>query len=89
VFQKITDYENDTREKFNKHKNYFEFSYEDLSDDKQGFMNDLFEKLFLKRHFVSTVMKKQNPEQLNTLVENYDKLKVYFKDTKWSYLFNE
>jgi len=34
-------------------------------------------------------LRKQNPEKLSELIENYSSLKHKFRDTKWSVFFEE
>ncbi len=88
VFEKISNYENETRERFSSRPNYMEITYEALAKDNQGEMATVFQHLGLPPHIVSAKLKKQNPEPLKNLIANYDELFGYLENTKWKYLMN-
>ncbi len=88
TFEKIKRYEEITREDF-KSFNFIEVSYEDLNSNRDEELNKIFNKLGLFNEKVGTVMKKQNPESLQVLIENFEELKIKFKNSKWEYLFDE
>ncbi len=87
VFTTITTYEKETKQRFKNHKTFMELSYEQLTKDKQGVMDAIFKELQVSSHTISSVLKKQNPEPMSQLVENYEALKEHFGKTEWSYLF--
>lgn len=89
TFEKISAYEERTRKQFQDHHTYVEVTYENLAKDNQKVINELFDKLGLPEFNASTVLKKQNPEPLERLIENFDDLKDAFKNTNWEYLLTE
>ena len=50
-------------------------------------MTNVYSSLGLVFESIETVMKKQNPEPLSNLIENYHELKKQFSNTEWEYLF--
>lgn len=89
VFETISNYEEDTRNRFGSRANYMEITYEDLVKDQQGEMDIIFEKMGLPAHVVSAKLKKQNPEPLKSLVTNYEELFGYLEHTRWINLMND
>ncbi|MBZ9631483.1 hypothetical protein LB465_11895 [Salegentibacter sp. LM13S] len=85
-FSLITDYWENISNIYSSHP-YIEIFYEDLVNDKQETLNEVFKAMYLETYEVSSKMKKQNRESLEDLIENYGELKTYFKRTKWHYLF--
>ncbi|WP_286761122.1 Stf0 family sulfotransferase [Salegentibacter sp. UBA1130] len=85
-FSLVTDYWKEVSESYEEHP-YIEIFYEDLVKDKQGTINEVFNAMHLDAHNVSSDMEKQNKESLEDLIEYYEELKRYFKETKWHYLF--
>lgn len=87
-FEKIHQYQEKTEDGFRQHK-IIPVVYEYLAEGNQNVMSKVFLKLGLSNYKVETTMKKQNPEELSLLIENYEELKSYFENTKWQSYFNE
>ncbi len=86
TFKKIKSFEEKTRNDFSD-RNYIEVSYEDLISNRKKTMTNVYSSLGLVFESIETVMKKQNPEPLSNLIENYHELKKQFSNTEWEYLF--
>ena len=66
-------------------------SYENLSQHYEKTVGDLFDFLDVPQipiEQIKTKQKKQNPEPLNQLIENYAELKARFADTRWKHYFD-
>lgn len=87
AFHKISDYQDKTKKLFKNHS-YLETYYEDIVADRESELKNIFHFLGLPKMKVSADNKKQNPENLNELIDNYSEFKDYFKDTQWKYLFD-
>ena len=88
-FEQIESWEKNVPKLFNKSsiKNVF---YQDLVGQYKPTVKSLFDFLELPQISLNNVKikhKKQNPEPLSQLVENYDELKAKFADTPWSSYF--
>lgn len=86
TFERISSYEERTRNQFKDHKTFVECTYEELSDNTYELIAEVYDSLGLSKHHPTTVLKKQNPEHMRDLVENYDEIKQKFGTGKWSYL---
>lgn len=89
TFEQVSQYEQQTKERFEDSHPYMELGYEDLSASRDATMREVFDFLDLPYYSSKTVMKKQNPEQMTDLLINYNELKQAFNSTKWAYLFKE
>ena len=88
ALDKMANYQNKTKQIFKNH-NYLEIFYEDLVQNKSLEMNRIFTLLNLPVQKVSANNKKQNPENLNELINNYSDLKIKFKNSEWEHLFED
>ena len=88
AFNKIEEYQSKTKEVFDEHR-YLEIYYEDIVKNRESELQKIFGFLDVEEMEVSANNKKQNPENLDTLINNYTELKTMFKNTKWEYLFNK
>ena len=86
-FELTKNSEEKTKVDFADH-DFIQLSYEDLSDDKQKVMNELFQFLSVDSVNVSSSYKKQNVEKLKDLVTNYDKVYEQLEKTKWANFLN-
>ncbi|GAA4316360.1 hypothetical protein GCM10023115_25450 [Pontixanthobacter gangjinensis] len=85
-FNSISEYQKGINEKFKDHE-IIEIFYEDLADNRKRTLQQ-FEKRFQIQEFSKdSQLKKQNPESLDQLIENYDQLNDHFKNSKWSKYF--
>jgi len=87
-FESIDEYIQQTNSQFKEHK-LISIVYEDLDADKQKEINRLYRELGVQEIQISTIMKRQNPENLEELIVNYWEVKSAFSGTKWEYLFYE
>ncbi|MHA7842311.1 MAG: hypothetical protein ACX93I_03260 [Winogradskyella sp.] len=88
AFNKITDYQNKTKEMFKNH-DYLEVYYEDIVDNREFELDRIFRFLDVEKMEVTANNKKQNPESFDELINNYTELKNKFANTKWEYLFED
>lgn len=86
-FKLTQESENRTRNEF-KRDFFLEITYEELVKDKQDKMNQVFNFLNLKEIEVNTSYKKQNKENIEDLVINYNDLRLALEKSKWSYLLD-
>lgn len=86
-FELTQESENKTRNEF-KRDFFLEINYEDLINDSQNKMNEIFNYLNLEETKVKSSYKKQNKEDLKDLVINYNELKIAIEQSKWSYLLD-
>ncbi|APY08025.1 hypothetical protein BWZ20_06795 [Winogradskyella sp. J14-2] len=86
AFNKITDYQNKTKQMFKEH-DYLEVYYEDIVNDRESELDKIFDFLDVEKMQVTANNKKQNPERIDELINNYEELKNKFTNTKWEYLF--
>lgn len=87
-FEKIEFYENKTRNQFSEH-NFLEIDYENLVEQEEKVIRDIFKLLKVEYQKVTASNKKQNPEGLKKLIINYEDLKTQFKNTKWHPFFED
>lgn len=88
AFNKITDYQDKTKVLFKNHS-YLEIYYEDIVEDNESELKNIFDFLGVPEMKVKADNKQQNPEDLHQLINNYSEFKGNFKDTKWEYLFRK
>jgi len=69
--------------------NVLKITYTDLTKENKKTMDEVAKFLNLKPIELSTEQKKQNKKQKKDIIANYAELKTHFKDSEWSYLFNE
>jgi hypothetical protein len=62
--------------------------YEDLVDRREDVLREVQSFLGIEPRPLTVTLRKQNPEPLRELVENYDELYAAFKDTPEAALFN-
>ncbi|MEM7590815.1 MAG: sulfotransferase domain-containing protein [Cyanobacteria bacterium P01_A01_bin.83] len=91
TFNEIESWEKNTQELFgdSQTKNIL---YEDLVYRYNESIEALFDFLSVPKipaEKIKTKHKKQNPEPLNQLIQNYDELKAKFLGTPWEYYFDE
>lgn len=86
-FSKTEDNERLTRDNFSTHP-FLEVTYEDLVDNNQKVMNNIFEFLGIPSFLVSSKLKKQNGESLSNLITNFNSLKQEFVNTKYEHFFS-
>jgi LPS sulfotransferase NodH len=85
----IEEWEIETAQRFKNHS-IIEVYYEKLSTQQENSICDLLEFLGLARTLkIEINIKKQNPEPLSDLIENYNDLKEQFKNTRWYSFFDE
>lgn len=63
--------------------------YEDLTQNLETEFSRITDFLGVKRIKPKTILKKQNPEKLSSLIENYDELKNDFTGTEWYSYFED
>ncbi len=66
-----------------------EIYYEDLTSDTNKEFNRITNFLEVNHVRPKTVLKRQNPEKLSTLIGNYGQLKNEFMGTEWSSYFED
>ena len=86
-FKLTQESENKTRNKF-KRDIFLEITYEDLVKDCQNRMNEIFKFLELEETTVKSSYKKQNKENIEDLVINYNDLRLAIEKSKWSYILD-
>jgi len=69
--------------------NVLKITYTELTKENKKTMGEVVNFLDLKPIELITQQKKQNKKHKKDLIANYAELKNHFKDSKWSYLFNE
>lgn len=80
-----------TTEKLFKPAQIANVCYQDLVNQHENTLSSLFDFLDLPAFAVSTEKiehKKQNPEPLSQLIQNYDELKAKFANTPWASYFD-
>ena len=89
-FTNIESWENKTNQLF-QNSQIIDFAYEDLSQHYGETMNRLFDFLAVPQipiEQIKTKHKRQNPEPLNKLIQNYAELKAKFANTPWEHYFD-
>jgi len=61
--------------------------HEDLIENQQDTMQQVFDFLKVQHESVATRMKKQNLASPRETVDNYEQLKSYFRNTRWDVFF--
>lgn len=85
-FLRLTAYEDNFTKILNKHDT-LELFYEDLIQNKEKEMDQVFNFLDLASLPVSSILKKQITAPIPEVVENYSALKEHFTDTPWESFF--
>lgn len=75
VFREVEFWEKETNNNFYNHP-FYEITFEELTENSQKNMNDIFTFFNLKPHSISTNLKRQNSETIEKLVINYEELKT-------------
>lgn len=86
--QKTKEYEEKTRNDFKNHA-LMELTYEDLVENNQKLMNEVFRFLGVEATSVNSNYKKQNNEELRDLILNYSELSESLQNTKWVDYLND
>lgn len=89
-FEDIESWENDTDKIFEGHQ-IKDIFYEDLVNQKDETFNALFDFLGVEQisqEEMAIKHRKQNPEPLSELIQNYQELKEKFHNTAWKHYFN-
>jgi LPS sulfotransferase NodH len=86
-FETTKKWETETDIEFSNHK-ILSVVYEDLISDIKGSMNNMQNYLDLETFELTTKLKRQNPEKLKDLVQNYDIMIREISKSKWSYLLD-
>lgn len=86
-FISVTEAEESIKSTYTKHV-VMDIYYEDLVDDYQNVMNDIFAHMRLEPIKVSSNIKKQNPESLKNLIVNYNELELELRESKWYKFLN-
>jgi LPS sulfotransferase NodH len=81
-FRKSISWQQETDRKFASHA-MIDITYESLVSDPQSSVKRINEALGLSQHIPVTELRKQNPEPLSDLIENFEELKASFRGTKW------
>jgi len=84
AFEKIKEFENKTNETFSNHS-MFKITYERLVAEEKSKL-ELQNFLELKPQKLLTQLKRQNSEDLKSLVINYKDLEKKISNSKWKYL---
>lgn len=71
------------------HHPFLTVYYEDLVNELASTMKKVYSFLSLRYVQPKTFLKKQNPEALRELLQNYDRLKQAFYGTEWQEFFEE
>ncbi|MGC1506805.1 hypothetical protein [Ketobacter sp.] len=87
VFEKTESRAEAANTTFKNHKTITVF-YEDFVRDPEVYQQ-ILDFLGMDRLPPRTVLKRQNPEKLPDLVENYSELKAAYKDTRWASMFTD
>ncbi|MDT0643051.1 sulfotransferase [Zunongwangia sp. F363] len=80
---KINDYKKELGKLYKEHP-YYELSYEALISNVQGEMDKLFEFLDVPQRKVKSNLRKQNPENISELIENYEEFRSKIKETEFA-----
>ena len=85
-FFKLVEKEGNIAQKMFKKHDMFNIYYEDFSDKttESVSISELLNFLQIPYAPMEVCTKKQNPETLSILIENFNQLTRYFQDTKWS-----
>ncbi|WP_240732803.1 sulfotransferase domain-containing protein [Halioglobus maricola] len=81
-------WEREVSERFSK-QDILHLTYEDIVSSPEDSSREISEFLGVEYEALSTKLKKQNPERLEVLIENFDQLKDAFADTESAIFFDE
>lgn len=84
-FENTFNFERKIRDEYNSER-IIEITYEELIQDNQYILNQIFNFLGLENSKVASSHKKQNKEELRDLIINYEELVKDIENSKWSYL---
>ncbi len=84
-FESTKEFEKNIKKEYEREK-FKELTYEDLIEDNQEVMNQIFNFLEVRNVKVLSSHKKQNKEKLEDLIINYKELVAVLKHSKWYYL---
>ena len=87
-FRRTRKFEEDGDARFRKHP-LMSVYYEDLIDDTEAVFREVSDFLGVQYLPPKTNLRRQNPESINDLLENYDQLKSAFYGTEWQPFFDE
>lgn len=87
-FRQTREWERVAEARFHAHP-MLKVTYEDLVRDPRQQNARMLEFLALDDLAPSTSLRKQNPEHLGSLIDNYSELKAAFGDTEWAAYFDE
>jgi hypothetical protein len=71
------------------HVQICKIQYEDLVLNQEKELNKIFKYLGLENEVLVNTVQKQNNRSYREIIINYDELKNYFINTKWSTFFKE
>lgn len=89
-FENIDSWENDIKNIFAQHQSQ-DIYYEDLVSQSEKTLDNLFDFLNVNRiskEQIKMKLKKQNPEPLSELIQNYQELNEKFHNTPWEHYFS-
>lgn len=81
--EEVSNWEREHAERFKDHP-VLDVYYEDLANDRENTMQTVLKFLKLEDAPLATTLRKQNPEHLSKLIENYEELKEEFKGTPYA-----
>lgn len=86
-FKSTKEYELSIEQRFPGHKVY-NLQYEQLIANPQVAMNGVLDFIGLRSTRVKSSFKKQNPENLDQVIENFEKLSEQLRNSEWAYLLD-
>ena len=86
VFEQTQTWIAQTNSRF-AHHDMLTVTYEDLTSTTNAALARITRFLGVAPIAASSTLKRQNPESLQELIENYDELKTRFADTQWSHFW--
>ena len=87
-FQQTRSWEENWDERF-KHHAHLNISYEDITQRRAEQFQAMFSFLGVSPRETVSDLQRQNPQDMRSLVDNYDELKIAFADTKWARFFED
>ncbi len=87
-FRQTRQWEEAANARFQGHAS-LQLSYEELVQDPVGAYSRMLACLGLREHAPRTSLRRQNPENLRELVQNYDELKRAFAGSQWESYFDD
>lgn len=88
AFQESDVWQSEAKNMFSQHP-FLEVFYEDLAENIELEFQQVSNFLDLKYVQPHTKLKRQNPEKLEALIENYAELRKHFSNSLWSSYFEE